>query len=108
MTRADVLSFALAGADTALRSCRSDIVEPCLGGDDHCCWRGLRWVARYESLRIMNPSESPELAPGKACGTCMMCCKLPLIEELNKPIDRWCRHAVPGKGCGIYTDRPPV
>jgi hypothetical protein len=56
----------------------------------------------------MNPAASPEVAPGKACGTCMMCCKLPLIKELDKPADRWCRHAVIGKGCGIYTDRPPV
>jgi hypothetical protein len=56
----------------------------------------------------MNPSASSEVAPGKACGTCMMCCKLPLIEELDKPVDRWCRHAVIGKGCGIYMDRPPV
>jgi hypothetical protein len=56
----------------------------------------------------MNPSASSEVAPGKACGTCMMCCKLPLIQELDKPTDRWCRHAVIGKGCGIYTDRPPV
>jgi hypothetical protein len=38
MTLADVLSFVLVGADIALRSCRSDIVGPCLGGDDHCCW----------------------------------------------------------------------
>jgi hypothetical protein len=38
----------------------------------------------------------------------MMCCKLPLIKELEKPSDRWCRHAVIGKGCGIYENRPPV
>ena len=38
----------------------------------------------------------------------MMCCKLPLIKELEKPSDRWCRHAAIGKGCGIYQDRPPV
>ncbi len=38
----------------------------------------------------------------------MMCCKLPLIKELEKPPDRWCRHAVIGKGCGIYENRPPV
>jgi hypothetical protein len=56
----------------------------------------------------MNPSASSGVAPGKACGTCMMCCKLPLIKELDKPIDRWCRHAVIGKGCGIYADRPAV
>jgi len=62
----------------------------------------LRWVSD------MNPSASSEVAPGKACGTCMMCCKLPRIEELDKPADRWCRHAVMGKGCGIYPDRPPA
>jgi hypothetical protein len=38
----------------------------------------------------------------------MMCCKLPLIKELEKPTDQWCRHAVIGKGCGIYADRPPI
>jgi hypothetical protein len=38
----------------------------------------------------------------------MMCCKLTRIEELEKPSDRWCRHAVIGKGCGIYDERPPV
>jgi hypothetical protein len=56
----------------------------------------------------MNPSPFSAVAPGKTCGTCMMCCKLPRIEELDKPADRWCRHAVIGKGCGIYADRPPV
>ena len=38
----------------------------------------------------------------------MMCCKLPLIKDLDKPSGQWCRHAVIGKGCGIYEDRPPV
>jgi hypothetical protein len=30
------------------------------------------------------------------------------IKELEKPSGRWCRHAVIGKGCGIYENRPPV
>jgi hypothetical protein len=38
----------------------------------------------------------------------MMCCKLPHIEELEKPAGRWCRHAVTGKGCGIYESRPQI
>jgi hypothetical protein len=38
----------------------------------------------------------------------MMCCKTPSIEELEKPSGVWCRHAVTGKGCGIYEDRPGV
>lgn len=40
----------------------------------------------------------------------MMCCKAPHIKEkeLEKPPGVWCRHAVAGKGCGIYEDRPPV
>ena len=46
------------------------------------------------------------LVPGRTCGTCMMCCKVPAIEEFAKPPGVWCRHAVSGKGCNIYADRP--
>jgi hypothetical protein len=56
----------------------------------------------------MEHSAVSQAAPGKACGTCMMCCKLPRIEELEKPPGLWCRHAVIGKGCGNYENRPPV
>jgi hypothetical protein len=43
----------------------------------------------------------------KTCGTCSLCCKLPYVAELNKPIDTWCQHCKPGKGgCTIYADRP--
>ena len=43
----------------------------------------------------------------RICGTCSLCCKLPYISELNKPIDSWCRHARPGVGgCSIYPERP--
>jgi hypothetical protein len=38
----------------------------------------------------------------------MMCCKAPPIKALNKPAGKWCHHAVPGRGCGIYADRPAV
>ena len=38
----------------------------------------------------------------------MMCCKTPSIKELEKPPGVWCRHAVAGKGCGIYQNRPAV
>ena len=48
----------------------------------------------------------PYLVPGRACGTCMMCCKVPYIKEFEKPAGVWCKHAVPGKGCGIYDSRP--
>ena len=45
----------------------------------------------------------------RTCGTCSLCCKLPSVAELNKPIDRWCQHCKPGKGgCTIYADRPAV
>jgi hypothetical protein len=38
----------------------------------------------------------------------MMCCKTLTIKEVEKPPGVWCRHAAPGKGCGIYESRPPV
>jgi hypothetical protein len=51
-------------------------------------------------------SSRPAVVPGRACGSCMMCCKVPYIEEFDKPPGVWCRHAVPGKGCGIYGHHP--
>jgi hypothetical protein len=35
-----------------------------------------------------------------------MCCKLPVIEALNKPRNTWCAHAAVGTGCKIYDARP--
>ena len=43
---------------------------------------------------------------GRSCGSCMMCCKVPYIQEFEKPPGIWCRHAVKGRGCGIYAARP--
>lgn len=40
------------------------------------------------------------------CGDCNLCCKVMGISELNKPPGPWCSHAVKGKGCGIYEQRP--
>jgi len=49
---------------------------------------------------------APQTVPGRACGACMMCCKVPHIEEFAKPAGIWCKHAAPGKGCSIYGERP--
>jgi len=46
------------------------------------------------------------LVPGRACGTCTMCCKLIAVTELGKQPGSWCPHCVRGKGCGIYETRP--
>ena len=45
-------------------------------------------------------------ATGRACGSCMMCCKLPRIKAFDKPPSIWCRHAKLGSGCSIYDTRP--
>ena len=42
----------------------------------------------------------------KSCGDCTLCCKVMAIEELAKPVSRWCPHCKPGRGCLIYGDRP--
>lgn len=43
----------------------------------------------------------------RVCGACSLCCKLPYVPALDKPIDTWCSHARPGQGgCAIYPDRP--
>lgn len=43
---------------------------------------------------------------GRTCGDCAMCCKIPLIPELDKPYNTWCRHCEENKRCGIYDTRP--
>ena len=49
-----------------------------------------------------------ELVPGRECGVCGVCCKLPSIDEivLQKPAGVTCTHLVKGGGCGIYDSRP--
>jgi hypothetical protein len=61
----------------------------------------------------MTPAQTAELAridamvvPGRACGTCSLCCKVMRVSELAKPAGQWCTHCRPGKGCGIYATRP--
>lgn len=47
----------------------------------------------------------------RACGPCRVCCRLPDIPELNKPINTWCRHIDLESGsapCRIYDHRPGV
>ena len=45
-------------------------------------------------------------APGRACGTCNMCCKVFDIPALEKPAGAWCQNCKPGAGCTIYDARP--
>lgn len=45
---------------------------------------------------------------GRACGSCALCCKVLVIEDLGKPAGKWCSHCAPGKGCGIHATRPTV
>ena len=45
------------------------------------------------------------------CGPCRVCCRLPDIPELNKPINTWCRHIdleSDDAPCRIYDHRPDV
>jgi len=42
----------------------------------------------------------------RQCGTCTLCCKVMGIGALDKPSGQWCPHCLPGKGCGIYDERP--
>ena len=51
---------------------------------------------------------TPSLVPGRSCGTCTLCCRLPEIEEFGKDADEWCSNCVAGKGCTIYSARPKL
>lgn len=46
------------------------------------------------------------VVPGRACGSCTLCCKVIAVEDFQKPPGVWCAHCVRGKGCGIYQTRP--
>jgi hypothetical protein len=61
-----------------------------------------------EPSNIIMTEEPTPVAPVRSCGSCSLCCKLLVIEELAKPPDTWCPHCKPGRGgCSIYADRPP-
>jgi hypothetical protein len=46
------------------------------------------------------------ILPGRACGSCTLCCKVMAITQLAKPAGKWCEHCKVGAGCGIYEERP--
>jgi hypothetical protein len=54
----------------------------------------------------MTVSLTPRPDTGRTCGSCMMCCKVPHIRELNKAPGAWCIHAIKGRGCGIHGNHP--
>jgi len=47
------------------------------------------------------------VVPGRACGTCTLCCKVAAVEEIGKPNGVWCSHCKSGRRCTIYDQRPP-
>ena len=56
-------------------------------------------------LEDLYESENP-LVPGRTCGTCMLCCTVMNVEELNKPSGVTCSYAITGRGCTIREQRP--
>lgn len=50
-------------------------------------------------------SGAARVVPGRACGTCTLCCKVIAVVELDKPPGTWCVHCSKN-GCGIYETRP--
>lgn len=44
--------------------------------------------------------------PDRKCGSCTLCCKVMSITALDKAQGVWCKHALVGKGCAIYSEHP--
>lgn len=42
----------------------------------------------------------------RSCGECSLCCKLPAVGSLGKPLWEWCKHCSTRMACDIYEDRP--
>jgi len=77
--------------------------------------RQARVNTRAESVPAPQTSASADPARARAqareCGPCRLCCRLPDIPELAKPINTWCVHIdlSPGAApCTIYDRRPDV
>jgi hypothetical protein len=47
-----------------------------------------------------------KVVPGRACGSCSLCCKVYSVPEIEKPAGKWCQHCTPGKGCAIHDALP--
>lgn len=52
------------------------------------------------------PVQTP--VPGRACGSCNLCCKVYDGPYPGKAAGQWCRHCTPGRaeGCAVYDARP--
>ena len=68
-----------------------------------CHTSELTSAQRDELTRI-----EAKVVSGRACGTCTLCCKVVSIAVLDKPVGEWCRHCLPGRGCGVHATRPYV
>lgn len=56
---------------------------------------------------MLDPAQfASQPAPGRACGTCTLCCKVYDVPALGKASGSWCRHTLQGRGCGIHATRP--
>lgn len=46
------------------------------------------------------------IVEGRDCEGCGLCCMVPEVQALEKPLGTWCRHCTTRKRCDIYEDRP--
>jgi len=59
------------------------------------------------SLTVDTPNGPFTLA--RNCDGCTLCCKVMQVDApIDKPMNQWCVHCIPGTGCGIHATRPPV
>ena len=48
----------------------------------------------------------PEIVEGRSCEGCGLCCMVPEVHEIEKPLGTWCQHCSTRKRCDIYETRP--
>ena len=58
-----------------------------------------------ENRQWLTAEERANRTYARSCGECNLCCKLLPVKGLHES-NKWCQHAVKGKGCAIYADRP--
>jgi uncharacterized protein len=93
------------GGDAAV-SMASSIVRMHAAGKAKSWHHRLKPRRRSKALKVEMAASPPPPAAGKSCGSCTACCKIPAVDELQKPAGVYCPHCAVGQGCKIYQRRP--
>lgn len=70
-------------------------------------YRPLPWLSVTGALDERHGTMTVQVpGPQRACGDCLLCCKVLPVPDIEKPANKWCEHAKIAHGCKIYANLP--